>query len=180
MNVFTTKHPMTSQPSWFDTKAHPSLSFVCSVFALALVLTPLVLAGLLHYAVGDIGAEPDPFPDPWLVLFMGSSVAFALSLVCAFLVVLTGRLFALMRGRLRALAVVVVVYIATVGIVPAVFRHAQDGRLQWLRSVPAALSALEIYEWPARRLGRVPMVRELFELSANAWCGITGAPETTP
>jgi hypothetical protein len=74
---------------------------------------------------------------------------------------------------------VVVFYVFTVGLVPAIFRHAADGRLQWLRSVPGALTTVAIYERPARLLARVPGVRELFELSADFWCGITGAPETT-
>ena len=74
---------------------------------------------------------------------------------------------------------VLVFYIATIGLVPAIFRHAEDGRLQWLRSAPGALSALETYEWPAHCLAVVPGVRCLFELSADFWCGITDAPETT-
>jgi hypothetical protein len=74
---------------------------------------------------------------------------------------------------------VVAFYIFTIGLIPAIFRHTEDGRLQWLRSVPGALTTLAIYERPARCLGRVPGIRVLFELSADFWCGITGAPETT-
>jgi hypothetical protein len=79
----------------------------------------------------------------------------------------------------RVTVAVVAFYIFTIGLVPAIFRHAEDGRLQWLRSVPGALTTLAIYEWPARCLGRLPGIHELFELSAEFWCGITDAPETT-
>ena len=94
MNVFTTDHPLASQSSWFDTRAHPLLSFVCNTVVLALILTPLVLVRLYYYAISDIGAEPNPFPEPWKALFMGSVLAFAVSLVGAFPVVLLYRLFA--------------------------------------------------------------------------------------
>ena len=99
MNIFTTDHPLASQSSWFDTKKHPSLSFACGTFVLALFLTPLVLVCLYYYAISDIGAEPTPFPEPWWALFIGSVLAFALSLVCAFSVVLVYRLSA--RGWRR-------------------------------------------------------------------------------
>jgi hypothetical protein len=94
MNPFTTDHPLDTQTSWFDTKQHPLLSFVCSTFGLALILTPLVLVRLYYYAISDIGAEPNPFPEPWWGLFMGSVVAFVLSVICAFPFVLVFRLFA--------------------------------------------------------------------------------------
>jgi hypothetical protein len=55
----------------------------------------------------------------------------------------------------------------------------EDGRLQWMRSSRAASVALAIYEWQARRLAVLRPMRWLFELSADFWCGITGAPETT-
>ena len=70
-------------------------------------------------------------------------------------------------------------YVLTIGLVPAVFRHTEDGRLQWLRSESGVLTALEAYEWPARCAGRLSGFREVFELSAGFWCGITDAPETT-
>ena len=80
MNVFATDHPLVSQsPSWFDVRAHPRLSFVCSSSWLALLLAPLVLARLYYYAISDTGAEPNPFPQPWWALFFGSVLAFALS-----------------------------------------------------------------------------------------------------
>ena len=92
LNIFTTEHPIDSVPSWFYTKENPLLSFVCSVLVLALMLTPLVLVGLIHYAFSDIGAEPNPFPDPVLALLVGSVLAFALSLVFAIPAVLAYRL----------------------------------------------------------------------------------------
>jgi len=94
MNLFATEHPMASQSSWFDTRAHPRLSFVCSTFVLALIIAPLVLVRLYYYAISDIGAEPNPFPEPWWCFFVGSLLALALGVVCAFLVVLASRLAA--------------------------------------------------------------------------------------
>jgi hypothetical protein len=70
-------------------------------------------------------------------------------------------------------------YVATVGVVPAVGRHMEDGRLQWMRSSSVASAGMEIYEWPARQLAVLPPLRCLFGLSAAFWCGITDAPETT-
>jgi hypothetical protein len=100
VNIFTTEHPLASQPSWFDTKAFPVLSFVCSVVVLALMLAPLVFVRLCYYVFSDIGAEADPFPDPCLAILLGSVLAFAFSLVCAFPVVLAYRLLA-RKGRRR-------------------------------------------------------------------------------
>lgn len=94
MNIFTTEHPLDCVPSWHDTKAHPLLSFVCGVLILGLMLTPFVLVRLILYAFGDIGAEPNPFPNPVLALLVGSVLAFASSLVCAVPVVLAYRLLA--------------------------------------------------------------------------------------
>ena len=70
-------------------------------------------------------------------------------------------------------------YVATVGAVPALVRHMEDGRLQWLRSSSSAAALLDVYEWPARRLAVLPGVRWAFELLAVFWCAITDAPETT-
>lgn len=83
MDVFTTDHPMTSQPSLFDAKTHPVLSAVCRVIRLAIGLTPLILISLYFYAVSDIGAEPNPFPEPWLTLMIGSIISFIIGLACA-------------------------------------------------------------------------------------------------
>ena len=94
MNIFTAEHPMASQSSWFDTKEHPRLSFLCNTFVLALILAPFLLVRLYYYAISDIGAEPNPFPEPWRCFFMGSVLAFGLSVVCAFPAVLVYRLIA--------------------------------------------------------------------------------------
>ena len=59
------------------------LSFVCSSVVLALMLAPLVLYRLYLYAISDIGAEPNPFPEPWWALFWGSVIAFVLSMFVA-------------------------------------------------------------------------------------------------
>ena len=90
------------------------------------------------------------------------------------------------KSRFRRLANVVcgtlgafAFYAATVGLVPAVARHAQDGRFQWLQSTPGILTVLQAYEWPASCLAGVPVARTLFEASADFWCAATDAPETT-
>lgn len=70
-------------------------------------------------------------------------------------------------------------YVATVGVVPAISRHMEDGRLQGLRSSLVASAILETYEWPAQRLAVLRPMRWLFESSAAFWCTITDAPETT-
>lgn len=93
MNVFTTDHPLASQPSWFDAKAHPVLSYFCGVFLLALLLAPLILFGLYEYAMTDIGAD-NPFPEPGWALLMGSIWAFVLGLFCAGPLLLAFRLVA--------------------------------------------------------------------------------------
>lgn len=72
-----------------------------------------------------------------------------------------------------------VIYTATVGLAPAVARHSQDGQMQWLKSSPCVLKALQAYEWPASCFAGVPGIRTLFELSADFWCAVTDAPETT-
>jgi hypothetical protein len=94
MNPFTTDHPLASRSTWFNAQDHPRLSFVCNTSILALILTPFVLQRLYDYAISDIGAEPNPFPQPWWALFWGSVIAFVISIVCAFSVVWLYRLFA--------------------------------------------------------------------------------------
>ena len=91
MSIFTTEHPLTSQPSWFDRREFPLLSFACSTVVLALIFTPLILAGLYFYLTSDIGAEQRPFPDPWFDLAVGIAFSFAIGLFCASLVVLIYR-----------------------------------------------------------------------------------------
>jgi hypothetical protein len=94
MNPFTTEHPLEAQTSWFDTREHPVLSFVCRSVVLALLFTPLVLYGLHLVAIDDIGAEPLPLPDPWRVLFWGCLIAFVLSLLAAVPVLIAFRFLA--------------------------------------------------------------------------------------
>ena len=74
---------------------------------------------------------------------------------------------------------VFVFYAATVGLVPAVYRHVTEGRLQSLNSTPIVLKLLDAYEWPAFALAPVPGMRELFGISADFWCVVTDAPDTT-
>ena len=103
MNVFTTDHPLASQPFWFDAKAHPVLSYFSGVFLLALLLSPLILFGLYEYAMTDIGAD-NPFPEPGSALLMGSILAFVLGLFCACPLVLAYRLVARIWQRRQTVA----------------------------------------------------------------------------
>jgi len=70
-------------------------------------------------------------------------------------------------------------YVVTVGLVPAIGRHAEDGRLQEVKSMPKIMEILETYMLPARYLSKIPPAHMLFELSADFWCAVTDAPETT-
>ena len=78
-----------------------------------------------------------------------------------------------------AVVAAIVFYIATVGTIPALARHIEDGRLQWMRSSSVVSTTFEIYEWPARHVASFAPMHWLLELSAAFWCGITDAPETT-
>ena len=99
MNVFTIDHPLTLQPSWFDRREYPKLSFVCSVFVSTLIFTPLILAGLYYFDMSEIGAEPDPFPDPWLDFIVGIVLSLVVSFVGSFFVLMAHRLLAHWRSR---------------------------------------------------------------------------------
>ncbi len=92
MSIFTTDHPLTTQPSWFDARAFPALSFLCTSTLLALAFTPLILAGLYFWLTSDIGAEPRPFPDPWFDFAIGSIFSFVVGFICASFVVTIYRL----------------------------------------------------------------------------------------
>ena len=94
MDLFTTDNPLTSQPSWFDAKAHPLLSAVCSTAFLALCFTPAILVGLYCYFISDIGAEPNPFPDPWFDLAAGAGLSFIFAILFASVMVMAHRLLA--------------------------------------------------------------------------------------
>ena len=91
MNPFTTDHPLASRSSWLDTREHPRLSFLCSTVLVALVLAPIALLRLYYYAISDIGAEPNPFPQPWWALFWGSVIAFLFGVCGAIPIVWVGR-----------------------------------------------------------------------------------------
>lgn len=96
MNVFTTDHPMASEPfewSWFNRKKHPRLSLLCSMLLVAFIFSPLVLYWLYCWFMSDIGAESNPFPEPWRAFFMGLAVSFVMSLPPAFLVASVFRIF---------------------------------------------------------------------------------------
>jgi hypothetical protein len=60
------------------------LSFICSGSGLALILSPLVLVRMYYWFISDIGAEPNPFPNPWRALFFGGAIAFVFSCLIAF------------------------------------------------------------------------------------------------
>lgn len=82
---------------------------------------------------------------------------------------------------IRVALAVLMFYVATVGIVQAVFRYvAGSTHLQWLRSVPGALPALEAYEQPARVLARVRVLGFIIGFSYDFWYSVTDAPDTTP
>ena len=86
------------------------------------------------------------------------------------------------RHRIFAgLAVGILVgYVATVGVVPAILRHTGDsGRLQWLVNVPGAVAVLDGYLWPARELSRIPFFRSVFEMSDSIWWRLLDPPDTT-
>jgi len=93
MNPFTTDHPLASQSSWFDTRAHPVLSFVCSTFVLALISTPLVLVSLYDWYMSDMGAEPNVFPHLGWALLAGSAISFLICFLGTLPVVLLIRIF---------------------------------------------------------------------------------------
>jgi hypothetical protein len=82
MNPFTTDHPLAAKPSRYA-QEHPLLSFVCGTLVLALILTPVILCRFYYWAVSDIGAESDAFPEPWWALFWGGVIAFVLSFLFA-------------------------------------------------------------------------------------------------
>jgi hypothetical protein len=74
-----------------------------------------------------------------------------------------------------------VAYIFTVAMIPALVRHTGDsGRLQWLPSVPGAMTALQVYAWPANRLSRIPPFHEVLEFSEDLWWTLLDPPDTTP
>ena len=72
-------------------------------------------------------------------------------------------------------------YIFSVAMIPALVRHTGDsGRLQWLPSVPGAMTAIQVYAWPANHLSRIRPIHEVFEFSAGLWWTLLDPPDTTP
>ena len=84
---------MVSQPSCFDAKAYPVVSFVWNSLVIALGLLPLAI-GFDVYTIfnnaAEIGAEYD-FPESWPWYIAG---AFVFCLCCAALLVSAYRLLA--------------------------------------------------------------------------------------
>jgi hypothetical protein len=87
MNLFVAEHPMAAQKIGFDAKQHPKLRFLCCVLITAIMLTPLVLAGLYFQVINDIGAESTPFPEPLKALFFGGLLSFIVSSIVAVILV---------------------------------------------------------------------------------------------
>jgi|SRR6185437_16501286 len=91
MGIFTTDHPLASQASWFDVKAHPILSYICHAFATALALLPFVCGYVLYSAFTNPGPECTDFPpitetDPGRFIAFSVAGSFAFCLICAFLI----------------------------------------------------------------------------------------------
>jgi hypothetical protein len=98
MGIFTTDHPLASQPSCFDAKAHPIVSYICQAFATALVLLPFVCGYVLYSAFTDPGPECTDFPpitetDPGRFIVFSVVGSFAFCLICALLMAFLFRLF---------------------------------------------------------------------------------------
>jgi hypothetical protein len=94
MNRFVAEHPMASQPSCFDAKEYPKLSFVYSAFVVALVFTPFIYGFPLYSALTDevqCTDEP-PFPQSWTDFICEVGSVFLLCLICASLFVASYRL----------------------------------------------------------------------------------------
>jgi len=99
MNIFSTDHPMVSQPSCFDAKAYPWRSFFCNVVVLALIFTPLLYGCAVYSAVSDdVQCTDDPrlqmFFGSWAIFGSSVCVTFAFCFVCAVLTVSVYRLLA--------------------------------------------------------------------------------------
>lgn len=61
MNVFTTDHPLVAQPSCFDAKENPLLSYLARVILAAFILCPLLLGvAWLALASGESPEVPEP------------------------------------------------------------------------------------------------------------------------
>lgn len=95
MNVFTTDHPMVSQPSCFDARAHPWSSYFWSVVVLAGILTPFLYGFVLYSDMHDafeIGSETAPFPTSLTEFAAGAGASFLCCLMLAVVLVSVYRL----------------------------------------------------------------------------------------
>lgn len=69
------------------------MAFVLKASAMATLMIPFGLYSLYCWVVNDIGAEPTPFPKPWLALGIGSGISFVAGFTCACpMLVIVGRL----------------------------------------------------------------------------------------
>ena|ERR1051326_7568146 len=86
MNVFTTEHPLVSQPSIFDAKEYPKLSLICRSLVCAFVLTPLIYALIFFSDLADgVETTPGAYPSPsWTDIVLGIMVLFLFWFSCAF------------------------------------------------------------------------------------------------
>jgi len=91
MNIFTTEHPLTIETPRFSEK-YPVLALFRNAFVFALIIMPGMFVVLYEFAIRDIGAEPTPFPEPWLALIIGLAFAFVLSVVPAVMILVVFRL----------------------------------------------------------------------------------------
>jgi hypothetical protein len=90
VNPFATDHPLASEPSWFDRREHPWLSFICSTLVTAAILAPFILIAVVQAVISDKG--PDPYPSARQLLVWGSAAAGVISLCAAVPLVCIGRL----------------------------------------------------------------------------------------
>jgi hypothetical protein len=92
VNLFTTDHPIVSQTSCFDRKAHPVLSFVCTAFAIVLGLFP----ALFSWATYELRDFPETTGDQLTFdeVLMGAGLIFVFSCFCATTIVSLHRLVA--------------------------------------------------------------------------------------
>jgi hypothetical protein len=75
------------------------LSFILNASALAMLTMSLGLYLLYCWVVGDIGAEPNPFPKPWLAVVVGFGASCVFVLICAApMLVILGRIRRLCRN----------------------------------------------------------------------------------
>jgi hypothetical protein len=103
MSRFTTEHPLGSQPSLFDAKKYPKLSFVCSSLVLALTLTPFLYGYGIYCALTDgvICTDEPPLPNSWADFFWEVSELFLFCLFCACLFVSAYRLLSWCYRKVR-------------------------------------------------------------------------------